>query len=99
MPDIEVRNLTQKHRYEAVVDGQVAGFTQYRLSDGVITFLHTEVDDAYDGQGVGSRLVRGALDDVRRNRSLKVVAECPFVKAYLDRHAEYADLVAGSAGA
>ncbi|MFP5348194.1 MAG: GNAT family N-acetyltransferase [Actinomycetes bacterium] len=96
MSEVEVRDARQQHRYEAVVDGAVAGFSQYRLSEGVITFVHTVVDDAYEGQGIGSRLVRGALDDVRRSSHLKVVAECPFVKAYIDRHAEYADLLAGS---
>lgn len=101
MADIEVRNAEGNHRYEALVGGSVAGFSEYRLSEGVITFTHTEVDDAYEGQGVGSALVRGALDDVRRQGERKVQPVCEFVKSYIDRHNEYGDLVAhrdGGAG-
>jgi uncharacterized protein len=93
MANIEVRDAPDKYRYEAVVDGQVAGFSQYRLSDGLITFTHTEVDDAYEGQGVGSVLVRGALDDVRGQGDRRVRPVCEFVKGYIDRHEEYADLL------
>ena len=84
-------------RFEALDEsGLVAGFAAYRRSPGRIVFTHTEVDDAYEGRGVGSALVRGALDAVRAE-GLQVVALCPFVKRYIDRHPEYADLT-GSAG-
>ena len=56
-----------------------------------MVFVHTEVDDAFEGQGVGSLLVRQALDSVR-GEGLRVVAQCPFVKAWIERHPEYADL-------
>jgi predicted GNAT family acetyltransferase len=79
-------------RYEATVDGQLAGFAAYRRENAVITFTHTEVDDRFEGQGVGSQLVREALDDARAAGS-PVRVECPFVRAYVDRHPEYQDLL------
>ena len=88
-----VRNNTAEHRYELTVEGHIAA-TYYKIADGVITFVHTEVPDALAGRGVGSKLVKGALDQVR-SQGLKVVAQCPFVKAYIEKHAEYADLLNG----
>jgi predicted GNAT family acetyltransferase len=81
------------NRFEITVDGQVAGFAAYQRRDGVIEFTHTEVDDAYEGQGLGSALVREALEAARRD-GLRVVPSCPFVKEYIERHDEYTDLVA-----
>ncbi len=93
MADIQVRNAADAHRYEAVVDGTVAGFAAYQLTDELVVFTHTEVDDAYEGQGIGSALVKGALDDVRAAGDRKVLPLCPFVKAYIGRHPEHRDLV------
>lgn len=87
-----VRNNPAEHRYELTVDGHLAA-TYYKIADGVITFVHTEVPDALAGRGVGSKLVKGALDQVR-SAGLKVVPQCPFVKAYIEKHGEYADLLA-----
>ena len=87
-----VRNNTAEKRYELTVEGHLAA-TYYKIANGVITFVHTEVPDALAGRGVGSKLVKGALDQVRAD-GLKVVAQCPFVKAYIGKHAEYADLLA-----
>lgn len=84
-------NNTDKNRYELSVDGHLAA-TYYRIADGVITFVHTEVPDALAGRGVGSKLVKGALDQVRA-AGLKVVPQCPFVRAYIERHPDYADLL------
>jgi uncharacterized protein len=92
-PDIEVVDNPEQHRYEArEADGTVLGFSAYRRSGETVVFTHTEVDDAQEGRGVGSVLVRGALDDVRRT-GRKIRPLCPFVKAYVERHEEYADLV------
>ncbi|HEX9948035.1 MAG TPA: GNAT family N-acetyltransferase [Allosphingosinicella sp.] len=88
----EVRNNEAEHQYELEVDGQLA-LAAYRLSDGRITFTHTEVPDALEGQGVGSKLVKAALDDVRA-QGLKVVPACAFVKHYIEKHAEEQDLLA-----
>jgi len=87
----DVVNNPAQHRYELVVDGHLAA-TYYKLSDGVITFIHTEVPKELGGKGVGSQLIKGALDQVRVD-GLKVIPECPFVKAYIDKHPEYADLL------
>ena len=58
----------------------------------MITFVHTEVPPELGGKGIGSQLIRGALDQVRAE-GLKVIAQCPFVKAYIDKHQDYADLL------
>jgi predicted GNAT family acetyltransferase len=86
-----VRNNTAKHRYELDVEGHIAA-AYYERSDNIITFTHTEVPKELEGKGIGSRLVKGALDQVRAD-GLKVVAQCPFVKGYIGKHAEYADLL------
>jgi uncharacterized protein len=91
--EIEIRDSPPESRYEALVDGALAGFAQYRLHGERITFFHTEVEPAYEGKGVGSALARGALDDVRR-RGLGVIALCPFIAGFIRGHAdEYLDLV------
>jgi uncharacterized protein len=87
----DVVNNRAQHRYELTVDGHLAA-TYYKISGDVITFVHTEVPPELGGKGVGSRLVQGALDQVRAE-GLKVIAECPFVKAYIGKHAEYGDLL------
>ncbi len=92
--DIQVTRNDDHRRFEATLDGEVAGFSAYRLREGVIEFTHTEVDDAFEGKGVGSALVSGALDQVRAE-GLGVIATCPFVRGYIERHQEYADLLGG----
>jgi len=88
----EVRDNPAKHHFELIVDGFTALAT-YRLKPGVITFTHTEVPKELGGRGIGSQLAKGALDQVRA-RGLKVVPLCPFIKAYIDKNAEYQDLLA-----
>jgi predicted GNAT family acetyltransferase len=88
-----VRDNPEAERYEASVDGALAGFAAYRLRPGLIAFFHTEVDDAYEGQGVGSKLAGAALDDARA-RELEVLPFCPFVNSYIQKRSEeYRDLV------
>ena len=94
MSDVEVRPNPDEQRYEAYVDGKLAGFAAYRISQGHLVLTHTEVDDAYEGQGVGSRLARGTLDDIRAKGEHDVVALCPFMSAWIDKHPDYQDLVA-----
>ena len=94
MSDITVSRNDERHRFEAILDGAVAGYAEFRLGEGRIDFTHTVVEDAYEGKGVGSTLVGEALDQVRAE-GLEVVATCPFVKSYIERHREYADLLAG----
>jgi predicted GNAT family acetyltransferase len=90
----DVINNKAQHRYELTVEGHLAA-TYYSLSDGVITFIHTEVPPELGGKGVGSALVKGALDQARAD-GLKVIAQCSFVNAYIGKHAEYADLLVKS---
>ena len=87
-----VRNEPERNRYEAHVGTEAAGFAEYHRQPGLVTVLHTEIASQFEGQGVGSALVREMLDDIRRSEA-RVLAVCPFVKAYLQRHPEYADLV------
>jgi predicted GNAT family acetyltransferase len=86
-----VRDNPALHRFELDGDGETA-VAYYRLSPGLMTFTHTEVAPALRGRGIGSALVRGALE-AARSRGLKVVARCAFVSGYLARHPEYADLI------
>jgi uncharacterized protein len=85
-----VRDNTERHRFELDADGRVA-FSQYRRDGNTIIFMHTEVPKELAGKGIGSALVRGALA-IARAQGLKVAAVCPFVKAYLEKHPEEADL-------
>ncbi|MDR6862208.1 GNAT family N-acetyltransferase [Phycicoccus sp. 3266] len=94
MSETTVKDNPDLGRFEAHVDGALAGFAAYRLSGGHIVFTHTEVDDAYEGQGVGGALARGALDQVRAAGEHDVVAMCPFIAAWIERHPDYQDLVA-----
>lgn len=90
-PTVEVKDAPADSRYEARIDGALAGIAVYRLRGERIIFTHTEVEPAHEGKGVGSTLARYALDDVRQ-RGLTVVVQCPFISAYIRRHPEYADL-------
>ncbi len=87
-----VRDDAALKRFELEIDGHTA-YLYYRPEPGVITLVHTEVPPALGGRGVGSTLVRGALETIRAN-GLKVVAKCPFVAAYMGKHAEFNDLIA-----
>jgi predicted GNAT family acetyltransferase len=92
--DISLANNLDESRYEMSIDGELAGFSAYhRRGEGVIVFTHTEVSPEREGQGIGSRLAKYALDDARA-QGLRVVARCPFIAAYIERHTEYGDLVA-----
>jgi predicted GNAT family acetyltransferase len=79
-------------RYEIQVDGKPAGLLQYRLQPGLIELVHTEIDEEFEGRGLGSRLISFALNDARE-RELAVLPLCPFVKDYIQRHRQYVDLV------
>jgi predicted GNAT family acetyltransferase len=93
--DVVVTNNAGAKRYEAHLDGGLAGFAEYQLTDELIVFTHTEVDPAFEGKGVGSALARFALDDVREDGTRKVLPLCPFIKGWIERHREYVPLVYG----
>jgi predicted GNAT family acetyltransferase len=90
--DVVVRDNPRELRYEALIDDELVGLIRYRREPGLVVLVHTEVDPAHEGSGVGSRLVRGALADIRA-RNLLMVPECSFVAEYLTRHPEELDLV------
>ena len=73
----------------------MAGFAAYRTQPGLMAFVHTEVEDAFEGHGVGSMLIREALEDARR-RDFEVLPFCPFVNSFIAEHREFVDLVPGS---
>ena len=90
-----VTDAPRAQRYEAHVDGDLAGVLDYVIKRGRLALVHTEVLPAHRGKGVGDRLAQFALDDARR-RGLRVIATCPFVRAYVERHPEVQDIVVGS---
>ena len=90
-------HVPEAERYEIHVDGRVAGFTEaHPRGDDLVLMPHTEVDDAYEGHGLASTLVAGALDDIRR-RGLRIVVTCPYIRRFLRKHPEFRDLVAEAA--
>ena len=89
---ITVEDDEAASRYEALDDGKVIGFARYVRRGGRTIFVHTEVEDDHEGEGIGSALAAAALD-AERAAERPVVPLCPFVRAYIERHTEYADLV------
>jgi predicted GNAT family acetyltransferase len=88
-----VTHNTAESRYEITVDGEVAGFAEYSTEGDAVRFTHTEVDEAWEGQGLASKLAAFALDDVR-SRGLQAVPQCRFIARYIARHEkDYAELV------
>jgi len=92
--DLVVTDNPEKSRFEAHVGDRLAGYAEYEQSDSVITFTHTIVKDAFEGQGIGGRLVRAALDTVAASEGVRVIAQCSFVAAFIDKHPEYQPLLA-----
>jgi predicted GNAT family acetyltransferase len=88
-----VRN-DERSRYELVVDGQVAGFADFRVEGDVVVLPHTVVDPARRGQGLAAVLVASALDDIDR-AGRRVVPACWYVADFIDRNPRYAALVSG----
>lgn len=90
--DPVISNNSEAERFEAHVDGELAGYAEYRLRDDEIAFTHTEVDSAFGGRGVGSNLIRSSVDQAR-DRGLRVVPLCPFYKGWFDKHPDEQDLL------
>lgn len=85
--DVSVADNAAESQYEIHVDGALAGVAEYRDRGGRRIFVHTVIDDAFAGRGLGNRLASGALDDAI-TRGLRVVPRCPFIRAWLERHPE-----------
>ena len=87
----DIVNNRAQHRFELTVDGHLAA-AYYKTDGNVITFEHTEVPPELGGKGIGSRLVQGALDQIRAEGT-RIAVECPFVKGWIAKHPEYNDLL------
>ena len=87
-----VTDVSDRRRFEIAVDEAILGFAEYRRRPGVISFIHTEIDPAHKSEGLGTLLVKAALDTARAE-GLAVLPYCPFVQGFIDRHHEYLDLV------
>ncbi|MBC7270096.1 MAG: N-acetyltransferase [Streptomyces sp.] len=88
---VVVERVDTERRYEILVDGRRAGLTAYRDLGGQRVFFHTEIDEAFAGQGLAPQLVQQALDDVRAS-GMRIVPVCPYVAKFLKRHDEFADI-------
>jgi predicted GNAT family acetyltransferase len=95
--DVEVIGNPKKNRYEAWADGGLVGFARYSRNHSRITFVHTEVNRAHEGRGVGTALARTSLDAARA-QGLSVRAVCPFYAAWIAQHPDYQDLLSPGAG-
>ena len=89
---VEITDQPDRDRFEITVDGELAGFAEYRRRPGRVVFTHIEVDDRFQGRGVAGRLVRAGLDAVR-DQGLQVTPLCPYVAEYIRGHPEFVDLV------
>lgn len=92
--DVTVTDNPEESQYEVRVGGELAGKAVYRSEGGVIAFVHTEVDDAFAGQGLAGTLVRSALDDVAARGTQQVRAICPYVRSWIEKHPDYQPLLA-----
>ena len=90
-PELRVVDAPLHLRYEAWLGDRLAGFIRYTVDDDVVPLVHTDVDPVFEGSGVGTGLVEGALRDLR-TRGLRLEPLCPFVAGYLRRHPEWDDL-------
>ena len=91
MPNEKLTDNTADSRYELTVGDSVAAFASYRIDGESVWITHTEVTGP-EGQGLGSRLARRLLDEIRQ-RGQRVVPQCSFIAGWIDKHPEYADLV------
>ncbi|MBS1863752.1 MAG: N-acetyltransferase [Actinobacteria bacterium] len=92
-----VVDAPERKRFEVSVDGEHAGSLVYRLRPGLIDLVHTEVDERFEGRGLGGRLARFALEQARA-AGLEVLPSCPFVKEWIKRHPDFEDLVPAGYG-
>ena len=91
-PNVTVSDDRDKHRYVASIDGEDVGYAVYYIAQGRHLFVHTEVDDQFEGKGVASELVRGALDDVR-DKDGSIIPLCPYIQRWIGKHEGYDSLI------
>jgi predicted GNAT family acetyltransferase len=97
MSEFTVVDRSERSRYEIRIGDDLAGFVKYERHPDHLDLVHTQILPAFEGRGLGGRLVAGILEDVRATGG-RIVASCPFVAAYLTKHPEHADLEAGRRG-
>jgi len=90
--DVTVTNNESEHRYEATIDGELAGHMDYTLDGTRVTVTHTEVDPKFKGKGVAGALAQGAIDDMSTHGH-RVVPQCDYLAGWLEKHQEYAPMV------
>jgi predicted GNAT family acetyltransferase len=91
-PQLRIADNAERHRFEAFLGDEKAGYSEYELRPDRVVFDHTVVRPQFEGQGIGSRLARFAVDDAR-SRGLRITPVCPFIRAWLRRHPEYDEIV------
>jgi predicted GNAT family acetyltransferase len=92
--DAKVTENVQQHRFELpIVDGALAA-AYYRVEDGRVILIHTEVPSEFSGQGIASQLARGTFELLRAT-GRKAILKCPFMSGFFVRHPEYSDIIAG----
>ena len=91
-PDITVVNNSERSRYEVAVDGIRAAYSTYEMEPGRVVVTHTVVRPQFEGRGIGSRLAKFTVDDVR-DHGLRIKPVCTFTRAWLRRHPEYESMV------
>lgn len=92
-PQVTVSDNPEKSRFEVSVDGTLAGFAAYEIDRGAVVFVHTKVFEEYEGRGLAGQLAKASLGMVREAGGT-VVALCPYIRAYVAKHApEYDDLL------
>lgn len=94
MTDVTVTRNAERTRFEARVDGAEAGVITYEIADGIIDLQHTIVEDEFEGQGVGSALARESFEAIKADGDLRIRPTCSFLSRWVERHPEYADLLA-----
>lgn len=90
-----VTNNPALSRYEARIDGELAGIAEYEARERSVAFVHTETSPEFEGRGVGGALARFGLDDALASGKT-IVALCPFIKGYIEKHPEYQRHLAGA---
>lgn len=91
-PPLIVRDNPERHRFEIDLGDGSFAIAEYTLPAGKIMFTHTEVPEAHEGKGIGTKLIEFGLT-AARERGLKVIPICPFFAAYMEKHADVQDLL------
>jgi predicted GNAT family acetyltransferase len=92
--DAKVEENVQQHRFELPIADETVAAAYYRLEDGRVVLIHTEVPAEFSGHGIASRLAQGTFELLRQT-GRKATLKCPFMSRFLIKHPEYADIVAG----